>query len=389
MVDLLVISHACFMGINRNVYRLFKSDGWQVELVVPKYLQFPSGQREAEPAREDDPPIHYLTLNGVNPRTYEYDGLMDLLDRVKPGLILLDNDPVSRLALQVGKWTKDHGAKLFCISCENLPLGLRATLRRRGWKSAPAALIKRLLLYRTKKVVDGVFTINTDGKQIFTDEGYRYVERIPLGFDPSVFYVDGDVRAALREKRGLKHPVIAYFGRLTREKGVHILISALKDLQQYNWQLMMDDFDEYASGYNKEVYDMMKQAGILERVVFISPNHFEIAAYMNAADIVVVPSIAAPHWKEQYGRVAAEAMACGRLVIASDSGSLPELLNNHGLLFPEGDVAGLRKLIERLLTGNFSEITVPSGQEAAVYADLSLSINRQKEIMTASFELLK
>lgn len=385
MIDLLVISHACFMAINRNVYHLFVKDGWNVEIVAPAALNFPAGQKKAEPKRPEDPPIHFLSLNGDNPRTYLFEGLDAILDEKKPRFILLDNDPVSRLALSVGKWSKENEAKLFCISCENLPLDLVSTIRRRGIKNLPAAMVKRLMLSKTRKVVDGVFTINSDGKKIFINEGYKLVERMPLGFDPVLFHPDKSGGDAIRTKLGLNKKTIAYFGRLTREKGVHILIKALEGLKDQDWILMMDDFDEYASDYNKEIHQLLHGAGIMDRVKFISPSHYEIAAYMNAADIVVVPSISAPHWKEQYGRVAAEAMACGTKVIASDSGALPELLSNHGWLFPEGNVTALTDLIRSLLNDK-ADTTGRDTASIAGYASKELSLVRQKDVMQALFK---
>ena len=384
MIDLLVISHACFMGINRNIYQLFLKDGKKVELVAPAELNFPAGKKQAEPKRPEDPPIHFLTLNGDNPRTYLLDGLEEVLEALQPKTILLDNDPVSRLALMLGRWSSANNARLFCISCENLSLDIGSSLKRRGWKSLPAAIIKRLLLQKTKKVVNGVFTINQDGKKIFQEEGYRNVQYMPLGFDPRYFFPDSDTGRSIRTELGIEKKIIAYFGRLTKEKGVHILIRALEGLTNFDWVLMMDDFDEYAAAYNKEVHQLLRNSKIIDRVVFINPNHFEIARYMNAADIVVVPSIAVSNWKEQYGRVAAEAMACGKKVVASDSGALPELLNGYGYLFPEGDVTALQQLLNNLMNDTVAA-NGKSTESIAAYAKNELSMNRQKEVLEAAF----
>ena len=47
---------------------------------------------------------------------------------------------------------------------------------------------------------------------------------MPLGFDPAFFFPDENSGTEIRKKFGLKGKVIAYFGRLTREKGIHVLI---------------------------------------------------------------------------------------------------------------------------------------------------------------------
>ena len=233
-------------------------------------------------------------------------------------------------------------------------------------------------------VLIGLGTAALTCLQQLKSEGFRNVEKMPLGFDASWFYPDEKKREALRAKLGLNRHVIAYFGRLTKEKGVHILIQALEGLKDLEWLLMMDDFDEYSSGYTSEIKSLIDKAGIKARVVFISPSHYEIAAYMNAADIVVVPSVSSPQWKEQYGRVAAEALACGAKVIASNSGALPELLNGQGWIFPEGDIEALGYLIKMKLDDNIN--LNDHKHKTALYAKTNLSIICQKRIIESVFK---
>jgi glycosyltransferase involved in cell wall biosynthesis len=378
MIDILVISHACFTAINRNVYHLFQQKGWKLELVVPTCLPFSSGTRKADPPQTGDPIIHFLNLEGTNPRIYQFKGLEEILHKTNPKRIILDNDPVSRMALQLGRWAKKNNRDIYCISNDNLPLDFFSTVARRGLKVLPATVIKRILLIQTRKLLTGVFVINTDGQKIFQKEGYQNVTHMPLGFDPAFFFPDENSGDQIRRKFGLKGKVIAYFGRLTREKGIHVLIAALQNLQHLEWQLMMDEFDEYASGYHQEINKQIQNAGLTERIVFVKPSHFEIPAYMNAADIVVVPSIRIPQWNEQYGRVAAEAMACGKHVIASETGALPELLGGYGDLFEEGNQEQLKDILKSILEGRpWSKST----SEIALYAKEKLSIQRQYQVM--------
>ncbi len=235
------------------------------------------------------------------------------------------------------------------------------------------------MLRRYRGRVSGVFCINNDGKKIFEEEGFDNVRQMPLGFDPAVFFPDRASGEVVRRKHGFTKTVVAYFGRLIPEKGVHLLIQALQELKHLDWQLMMDHFDEYASDYHKEIKRAICESGIEDRVIFVHPDHVGIAAYMNAADIIVVPSVSSPAWKEQYGRVAAEGMACGTTIIASDSGALPELLNGHGLLFPEGDAGALAGMLEQCLSGQMPGM--PDAGGIADYAREHLSIYRQKRII--------
>jgi glycosyltransferase involved in cell wall biosynthesis len=67
-------------------------------------------------------------------------------------------------------------------------------------------------------------------------------------------------------------------------------------------------------------------------------------------DVLVVPSKTVPRWKEQFGRVVPEALACGVPVVTSDSGELPNLVRTTagGWTFPEGDERELARLLEWL-----------------------------------------
>ena len=67
------------------------------------------------------------------------------------------------------------------------------------------------------------------------------------------------------------------------------------------------------------------------------------------SDVVVVPSRPTARWTEQWGRVVVEAMLTQRAVIATDSGELPFLVGDPGLLAPPSSPAALARIAARLL----------------------------------------
>ena len=79
-------------------------------------------------------------------------------------------------------------------------------------------------------------------------------------------------------------------------------------------------------------------------------NREELSAIYQKATICVVPSL----WPEPFGIVAIEAMACGRPVIASDTGGLREIIEDRvdGILFQPGNADDLAQKIEYLLDNN-------------------------------------
>ncbi len=384
-LDLVIVSTACFTAINRNIYKLFTQAGYSIAIIVPRELEFNSVKKLADPPSKDDPPIIYLELQGRNSRINHYKNLIGVFERQKPRRILLDNEPVSLMALQIGRWCKANQVAFYCFTYENLPLRIIETYKRLGYKGLPFGIIKRMFLLMSRKMVKGLFTINNEGTAIYKNESFKNVVKVPLGFDPKIFKIDNKVRTKIRQLHSINCLAFAFFGRVCHEKGVHILVDALSRLQQYNWVLMIDEFSVYKNEYNTTIHRLLEETGILSRVIFINPNHLEIADYMNAADVVVVPSISTPKWVEQYGRVAPESMACGKTVIVSDSGALPMLVGKHGIVFEEGNVETLSKILSNFLSSKPEAHQGFVQEEVSQFAHNNLSIYMQHKIMMDQF----
>ncbi|MGH2486390.1 MAG: glycosyltransferase family 4 protein, partial [Ktedonobacterales bacterium] len=65
-------------------------------------------------------------------------------------------------------------------------------------------------------------------------------------------------------------------------------------------------------------------------------------------DVLALPSLTRPNWMEQFGRVLIEAMGCGVPVIGSDSGEIPRVIGDAGVIVPEGNVESLRAALRDL-----------------------------------------
>jgi glycosyltransferase involved in cell wall biosynthesis len=74
-----------------------------------------------------------------------------------------------------------------------------------------------------------------------------------------------------------------------------------------------------------------------------------LPAFYHSVDILVLPSLSRPNWIEQFGRVLIEAMACGIPVVGSDTGEIPHVIGEAGLIFPQGDSDALREQLRLLL----------------------------------------
>jgi glycosyltransferase involved in cell wall biosynthesis len=71
--------------------------------------------------------------------------------------------------------------------------------------------------------------------------------------------------------------------------------------------------------------------------------------FLRAMDVLCAPSRTTARWKEQFGRMLIEAMACGVPVVASDSGEIPYVVQDAGMVIPEMDLAQWTESLDRLI----------------------------------------
>ncbi len=141
-------------------------------------------------------------------------------------------------------------------------------------------------------------------------------------------------------------PVIMLPGRLTRWKGQTVLIDALAALRREDVRCLLVGSDRGRTGYRRELERTIESRGLASTVHIVDDCRDMPAAYM-LADVVVSASTD----PEAFGRVAAEAQAMGRPVVATDHGGAREtvMLGKTGWLVAAGDAAALARAINEVL----------------------------------------
>lgn len=140
-------------------------------------------------------------------------------------------------------------------------------------------------------------------------------------------------------------------GRCKADKGFDLFIEALKLIDrnvQFEAQLWGVDSLDHSDDYTRRICAMVEDLPPdLRTRVHVQPFRPDIESFYAAVDVVVVPS----RFPEPFGRVAIEAMAWQRAVIAANHGGLPEIVTQGktGVLFPPGDVRGLAEQISLVL----------------------------------------
>ena len=142
-------------------------------------------------------------------------------------------------------------------------------------------------------------------------------------------------------------PVIMLPGRLTRWKGQGVLIEAARRLARADVRVLLVGDDQGRTAYRDELEEQIKRTGAEGIVHLTGPCRDMPAAYM-LADVVVSASTD----PEAFGRVAAEAQAMGRPVIATDHGGSREtvIAGETGWLVPPGDADALAQALRAALT---------------------------------------
>ena len=175
------------------------------------------------------------------------------------------------------------------------------------------------------------------------------VEVVFNGIDPAEYPVGG-MEERERARRALKLPddgfVVTYFGRVDREKGVHVLLEAWRRLGPDAGKAGLLVVGSSMVDHDGGTYQAELEALAGDEVRFL-PARRDVVETLHAADVVVVPST----WDEPFGRTVIEGLSTGRPVLASRVGGIPEILAGplDRFLFERGDDVGLADRLHALM----------------------------------------
>ncbi|MDE3053991.1 MAG: glycosyltransferase family 4 protein [Gemmatimonadota bacterium] len=172
---------------------------------------------------------------------------------------------------------------------------------------------------------------------------------IPFGVDVTRFAPDRAAGMALRARLGWKPdgpPVIGYLGRFVEAKGLGVLLEALHALRARggDWRAL------FVGGgpWDARLRAFAERHGDRVRIRTGVP-HDDVPDHLRAMDMLCVPSQTTPNWREQFGRMIVEAFACGVPVVGSDSGEIPGVIGDAGLVVGERDVPTWTRTLADLL----------------------------------------
>lgn len=247
-----------------------------------------------------------------------------------------------------------------------------ATPLKRLWKR-----LMSLLERRTYAVADHIACVSADTLQVLHTAYGIPLERMSVvenavdveRFQPPV----PDVRQ--------QHTVL-FAGRLEARKGIWVFLRAMSRIRSQCPQVRFRFCGQNLIG--SQLHSVLERERLNDVTTVLGRVHepFLIRELVSAS-VVVVPSLV-----EGFGLLAAEAMACGCCVVASDCDGLRSLVTHRvtGLLFPTGDASALTDCVVLALQN--PQLRQTLGKQAWQQAQERFSFTRQAQQMQLCFDRL-
>ncbi|MBD0335139.1 MAG: glycosyltransferase [Cyanobacteria bacterium Co-bin13] len=349
----LVISHTYIVDLNCEKLRALAalSPDLEVTVVVPQRWR-PGGvqNRIIEPEPREEGRFRIVPVGNFSENNQGLlcfgPGLIALLKETRPQVIQVEQGAKSLAYAQAITLNRALGlrAKNVFFTWWNLPYQVKF----------PVSWLEAYNLRHTHGIVAG----NQDGADILREHGFSGPIRVmpQLGVDERLFQPQPQPELAAKVGLAPEAFVIGFVGRFVAEKGLLTLWQALAALKDHPrpWACLMLGRGPLRQQLEAQARDW----GICDRIHFIeSVPHTEVPHYINLMDALVLPSettaefktLTSAGWKEQFGHVLIEAMACKVPVIGSDSGEIPHVIQEAGLVFPEGNATALAERLRSLL----------------------------------------
>ncbi len=201
----------------------------------------------------------------------------------------------------------------------------------------------------------------------------RKVTVIPNGIQEGSFSPQERDRA--REMLGLarEEQIALCVARLEPIKGVDVLLRAFARIQRSGRRLVVIG----DGGEMPRLRALVEELDLAHRLQLVGARpHEEIPVWMNAADLLVLPSL-----NEGWPNVLMEAFACGRPVVASRVGGVPEIVCRPalGILTRPGDEEDLARGIEEGLERKWDRKTIRARVQGRSWAVVAGELQRELE----------
>ncbi len=328
-MKVLMVSKALVVGTYQGkLEAIARQAGIELTVAVPPFWREKGHDWRLERSFGEGYDLRVLAMRFNGHYHYHYYPQLDrLLDQVRPDILHFDEEAYNLSTWLALRAARKRSIPMVFFTWQNIPRRYPPPF---GW-------MERTILRHAAMCQAG----NADAAEIVRDKGFRGpIEVIPqFGTDPELFRpIGGDAAHVDRPF------TIGFVGRLIPAKGLALLIDALAGMEG-DWRL-----EVVGSGPERErLENRTRELGVQKQVTFVgqAPST-TMPEVLRRFDVLAGPSLTTARWKEQFGRMLVEAMACGIPVIGSDSGEIPNVVGDAGLIVPEGDAVALRHALGTL-----------------------------------------
>lgn len=322
-----MVSKACVIASYRSKLEALASlPGVELSVIVPAYWR--EGRRRLVLERGHTSGYRLvvapMAFNGSF-HVHYYPTLSRILREERPEIFHIDEEPYNLATYLALRSARAVGSRTLFFTWQNL-------LRRYPFP------FRQMETY-VYRHADAAIAGNRDAAEVLRTKGYAGPVRVipQFGVDPECFR---PARPTAEERPF----TVGYAGRLVEQKGLGVLAEALAGWEG-DWRLLL-----CGSGpLQRTLSARFAALGLAGRVSFCGPvSSLDMPSYLAQMDVLVLPSLSRRTWKEQFGRVLIEAMACQIAVVGSDSGEIPNVVGDGGLIFHEGNSLELRQCLESL-----------------------------------------
>ncbi len=314
-------------------HEIAKQTNWDVKVLVPPYWKELWSRGKSYLEKNFDELYDVITGNiwfaGNLHLAIFKKQLKWLIKAYQPNIIDLEDEPFNLGSAQIAYYRNRYSPHSQII--------LHASQHQFKKYPLPFNYVEKYALNQA----DAILARNQLAVEVLRKKDFRGILKIVTHGVNTQAFCPRELPELYRQLNPEKKPLIGFVGALEKHKGLHYLLDAVAGLDV---KIILIGNGEYSTKLRSIADYLDLDVQFIDRA-----THEEVAQYMNCMDIFVLPSLTRPNWVEKFGRVLIEAMSSAVPVVGSNSGEIPNVIGDAGLIFKEANVPDLRRKIRQLI----------------------------------------